>query len=349
MKKALLLAAVVAMIAGSTAVAQDSVLWMDIRDNTSPFQSISAPVNPYTNGQGDEYAGPDNLGMEGDGQVLRISPKHADAYEQGKPGWPNLDADNDTSTGDLWLYMTVLDNDDPTSTGDVISSLGVDINVSDAGAGAKNRIDAATFDFAWEAGVWGEANAGSVNGNSDGGDPPSWLGAKGVKVPVVAGPLYDVGAGMTPGNTYRVGKLHVEGGLRNCNFGVGHKAASTFNVFLSVNDLLITRVCETGGDAFEEVSFGYSAGAPETPPVNGSTSGAMSADPDAIIIIEITNDTTGDGRVFGNDIPGFTGSVGAAVATQWQAFLHDVNGDRQVFGNDIPGFTNSVTASATCP
>lgn len=118
MRKALLLAAVAGLVLGSTALAQDSIIFMDVRDGTSPNQSIASPVYPY-------IVGGLNNGHAGDAQTLWITPHYANNLEidtHQKLGWPNTDGDANNSTGKLFLHMTV-NTDDSGGTG-VISSLG---------------------------------------------------------------------------------------------------------------------------------------------------------------------------------------------------------------------------------
>ncbi len=357
MKKALLMAAVVGMILGSTAMAQESTLFFDIRGTHA---EITAPTYPHTNGYGSgagfNYGGPDNLGMEGDGQMLWITPTHADGFEtapQVMNSWPsNNDGDQNTSTGDLYLYMTVNeDTDTIPGTNDVISSLGLDFGLTDDGLGGHNRL--ADLGFAWEAFLDNGGNAQTAAGANDGGDPPSWNDAKMVKVPVDATPLYAVGAGMVPTNTYKVGTLSATGGLRECVFVPTHRNDSTFNVHISVDGLLITRTFETGGDVpgAEWVSFGYNAGAPETA-VNGSLEFATSTEPDAIIVVQMIGDGSGDGRVLGNDIGPFVQAKNATLTdtqTCVMPAIYDNTGDRKILGNDIGGFVFAKNGSAVCP
>jgi hypothetical protein len=338
MKKALLLAAVVAMIAGSTAMAQESVYFFDVRD------SVAGPYSfPYTQG-GLNGGGP------GDGQVMYVTPQHGDGFETVYAGaYPNIDGDGDNSTGKLSLYVTVND-DDTGGLDDVISSIGLDFNLSDAGAGGKNRL--ASLSFAWD--LPAEANAGSVDGSSVAGDPPSWAGAKAVKVPVEAGPVYAAGAGMVPVNTYNVGALTAQGGIRTCPPGGGlpdYDLDSSFAIYMQVNDLLITRVFSSGGDADEQVAFGYSAsvaGVDTASIQSGSSTAAPAGDPDGIIVVTMKGDNDANGIVDNNDISGF---VAAKAASSGPPFLVTVT-QEQLFLNDFvtlapPGDTNRVDANDT--
>jgi hypothetical protein len=268
----------------------------------------------------------------------------------GATSFPNYDGDGDSSTGALWLYMDVAD--DLSGTGDVISSLGLDINLSGA---ANGSIDSINFQLFNDASV-GAASAtpwnDKVDGASDSNDPPSWAGAKAVRVPVEAGPAFNAALGITPGTEYRVGRLDVAAAARDCTFVAGHVAARTYEVRLAVNNLLITRAFETGGDAVEDVQFGYDSGAPDAEVLSGSVDGATSTTADALIIVQLKCDASGDGRVLNNDIGGFIAARPLATTnsnTVEQCYLWDFSGDRKVLNNDIGGFLTSRTQSVTCP
>lgn len=333
-------------VVGAFAAAASAQLnmWFDIRDNTTASQGISAgsaggaPTVPFTNGQELAQAA-FNSGRRGDGQVLRLNPVVSNSFHA-RNAYPNFDADTNLATGNLHLYGDVLD--DPSGTGDVISSIGVDLNTTEGGAGGANRI--ASYAWTWDTANWQGTNAGTNPGASNGGNPPSWLGAKAVKVPVNASAQYDTTGGLTPrAEPYHLGALRVTAGNRTAG-ATGHAANSTFNVRMSVNDLLITRVFQTGGDAVEMVSFGYTAGAPEAP-VSGSQVGNTSTAPDAVITVQMKHDRNGNGTVTGIDAPGFTAAFNAALnLKQIEAYLYNNNGGTggaatQITGIDAPGFT----------
>jgi hypothetical protein len=363
MKKALMLAIVMAVAMGSTAFAQDSVLWFDIRNNTggeftTPLnimdnQNITdpayAPVRPFTNGQ-TVFGTAFNGGGRGDGQVLRIMAHHADDLETSFPAdaYPNFDGDGDLKTGDLYLYMdvnTVIDAQD------TISSLGLDVETTDAGAGGKARI--ASMDFTWDLSplpsMFVDANTGSVDA-AGAGDPPVITGAKAVKVPVTAGPVFDTtGTLIQPSDQpYRIAKISVVGGDRV----VGPpdilltEANQTFNVHLKTNSLLITRVNPAGDPGSEDVAFGYNGASPETPYIDGSVDAQTSAEPDAVIIISFKGDGTGDYRVRNNDFASFDAARTASPdLTQAQMYAFDFTGDRRVRNNDFASWDAARSGS----
>ena len=338
MKKALLLAAVVAMIAGSAAVAQDSIIWVDVRDNSAGLQDIlGTPTYPYTNGQGYgelAFAG----GGPGDGQILRLNPVVSNGFEL-MTAFPNLDADDDASTGDLNVFMTV---NDVCSASDVISSIGLDFNLNDDGIGGANRLGSVSF--AWNAALFTMANAGKDNGAAVAGDPPGWADAKAVKVPVTSpGPIYDVTGGLVPGNTYLLGTLSVQAGTRTAGIA-DHAIHSTFEVRMAVDDLLITRVCDPGPAGDEDVSFGYVAGVAEAT-VNGSTAGATSVEPDALITVQMKADATGDGVVTGGDAGGFAPALIASTGLkQIEAYVWNADSNVVITGGDAGIFSPALLA-----
>jgi hypothetical protein len=322
-------------------------LWFDIRDN-SAAQPITAaagtPVIPFMNGQNPNEAA-FNSGRRGDGQILRLNPVVSNNYHI-RNAYPNLDNDGNLATGDLHLYADVLD--DASGTGDVISSIGVDFNVTDAGAGGANRIASAAW--LWDTANWQGTNAGVNNGASNGGNPPSWLGAKAVKVPVNASAQYDTTGGLTPrAEPYHLGSLRVTAGNRTAGGVANHATNSTFNVKMAVNDLLITRVFQTGGDAVEMVSFGYVNGTPEAA-VSGSQVGNTSTTPDAVIVIQMKGDNNGNGAISGIDGLGFTGAANRGNGIkQSEAFLFNNNGGTggsaaTISGIDGLAFTQAASA-----
>jgi len=362
-----LLVSTLAVVGFATvAVAQESVLVFDIRNNAAGTQSIGTPVSPFTNGQSPTNAAC-NGGRMGDGQVLRLMPTHvANAIHTGNK-YPNFDADANAATADLNLWLVVKEdtNNAPACAGDVISSIGVDFNTTSP-ATPKNVI--ASMAWTWSAAVtWN----GTANGVYAGGNNGNYTGAKAVDVPVNATPAYDTTGGAVPGggevvglpdgNAYRVGALRITSGPRNCVFAVGYTAASTYTIKMAVNNLLITRTCSNASvDAGELVAMGYGdpsgasqCGTPgEAPAVNGSTSGATSAAPDAVVIVAEKGDFNSNGSVTAADNGGYGIAQGASTAgtlTQNQLFLGDFNGNTTVTAADNGGYGIAQGASATCP
>ncbi|MCG8405554.1 MAG: hypothetical protein MI923_10195 [Phycisphaerales bacterium] len=357
---ALTVAAAVAF-AGSAAFAGDSDTFFDIRDNSGGIQDITGtPAAPFTFGQ-DVNGTATNGGGLGEGQILRLSPVHANNYHTNAGfAYPNFDGDNDLSTGQLVLYTTV---NDRTGGGDVISSIGVDIKTQDSVATANNgtgtRIGAMSQTWT-NTGVW--SASGTVDGASDLADPPNVDGAKAVQVAVAAGPVYDPTGGLEPGaGPQEIARVNVTAG--NCVAG-STVANSTYEVFLQVNNLLYTRTFNpaTPGDGSPEmVSFGYdslgqnyAAGAGNVDAaVSGSLDGASSALPDAVVRIQVKGDGNGSYSITGADVPALSALLSGALAPaqQW-IYLYDFNNSGTITGADIPAFSAILSGGLpgpTCP
>lgn len=367
MRKSILAALAVAVIAGfaANAMAQDSVLWIDVRNNTGDFAlktvnqyiTAAAPKGPYLNGQ-DPATPALNAGGPGDGQILRVSPKYtASGWHLNGGGSVNAfgdwDRDGDYSTSALHLFMTV---NGPFGSGDVISSIGFDIDSVRRAAQEKNGY---TASWTWEAGPWSAANAGFVNGAAVAGaqGEVGWAGAKAVKVPVEGTPpAFAVGAGLVPAaEPYRLGTLNIEGKTRGCGPFLGFTNKCVYDLHLKVNNLLITRAFETGGDGTEEVAFGYVGGAPEAPYVSGNAEGepdqgVTPTEPDAVIFVMMRSDYDANGQIQANDASAYLVAAGkGALITQLEAYVFDYNGNGSVQADDAADYLASATASVTCP
>lgn len=348
-KFSMVLAAAVVTGLAANAMAGESNYWFDVRNNSAGIQSITAPVAPFTVGQGEALFANDTGpagGGKGAGQVLRLCPSISNGFESANPtSYPAFD-DTNASTGDLWLYCDVNpSNDVPASAGDVISSIGIDIAVSDTAA--TPRYEIASLAYSWQiTDPSVPVNYGFAQGTST---RAGVTGAKYVKVPVNGSSLYATAGGLVPSATsYQIGKLRVTAagrGAVGCQTGSAHAANSTYSVNLSVNNLLITRTFSTGGNAVpeERVSFGYTGGALEAD-VSGNTVGGAGAR-DAAIQVRLKGDTNGSGNVNGLDIGGFTAAV--VPLTQTQRYLYDRNNSGNVNGLDIGQFTAAQTAP--CP
>ncbi|RIK68105.1 MAG: hypothetical protein DCC65_04570 [Planctomycetota bacterium] len=365
-KSSMFLGAALLAVVTSVTVAQESAIWMDARPNNAAGNSVNnitgslGAVNPYI---------PDNVngGRKGAGQILRLEPVHADSSHTANPtAFPNHDGDGDRSTGDLWVYVDM--NDDAAGTGDVLASLGLDLDLTASGTLVRNTISAISFELFNDGSVFNSVTPtggtpwnNKINGSLVAGSPPDWAGAKAVRVPVDPGPVYNASLGLQPNNgvganttlPYRVGKLRVTSGTRNCSFGAPFNANSTFTVKMKVNNLLVARVFNGAGDVppQENISFGYdSLGAVELPTVSGSMNGATSALPDATIEIRMKGDFTGDGRVTGGDNGAYANAANVDASDNLlQTFCGDFTGDNRVTGGDTGGYNAATTASVSCP
>lgn len=377
-----MLACGIVAVLAARSIAQDSSVFYDVRDDRTSAgsgiggQLIGTPAAPYTKGQNpaggagnsaDRFGtGAVNAGGRGAGGVLRLAPV-ATTNSHSNVAWPNYDTDNNGSTGNLWLYMAV--NDDASGTGDVISSMGLDHNIANGPnlVTQRNQIASVAFtmfnDATVAAGAGGSPATpwnGVVNGASNLGTPPSVLGSKAVRVPVTTGPAYAASLGIQPNaGLYRIGQLRVTAGARNCTQRSAnlHVDNSTYKLTASVNNLLCTRVFQSGGDAVENISMGYDPFFADAAfgTLDAAQSGsvvAASANPDAAIQVRLHGDFSGDGNVSAADVAGFNAAVAANLAatqTVSQTYLGDFNNNRTVTSADIGGFTAATTASLTCP
>ncbi len=355
MKKAIFAMLALAVVAsfGTVAVAQDSdgladsCISLDIRqDSVGGVQDIDAPAAQFAH-QNDTGVAACNAGGLGDGDILRIMPDCANNIELGAH-YPNFDLDGNAATGSLFVYIDVFD--DPSGVGDVISSLGIDIDIVDLVPAAGGSI--ASMSYSWiGAGLAafdnGTTNAGNDNGLCTGA---GCTGIKGVKVPVVAGPMYAVGAGLVPGARYEIGELAVTAGPRGA-VSATYTADSRFDVFLKPNNLLITRTFDGAGDDEELVNLGYDNGSPcvcEEPSVSGNGSVA-SALADAQIQVEMKGDFNGSGTATAGDIAGLNATIlGGAPFSQQKLWLADSNNSSTVTAGDIAAFNALILGSAGC-
>jgi hypothetical protein len=338
----------VAIVGGGTAIATaQSMFFFDIRDNVAPAQSITAPVPPFTAGQGESIGGIANdggappYGGRGAGQVLRLNPTVSNNYHI-RVAYPNFDSDSDKSTANLWLYVDVAD--DPAGANDWLSQISVDVSIE---APVTNRYQIASVDFQWEppgAIIWSSTSNGTQIGAG------GTLGISGATASNTAGGPGSVMPNVG-GGPYRLARLSVKAASRGtgCASALGHASDSCYNVNLSVGGQLIIRSFTPAVVDPEDVSFGYCLGTPDAA-VNGNTVGAgMTGCRDAIIQIRMQADTNGNGTVTSLDIPGFTARLGQspATVTQVNRFLYDNNNNGNISSLDIPGFTDAMTAP--CP
>jgi hypothetical protein len=390
MKKTLIILAVCGMVASfaTSANAQvngvESIYFFDIRDNvtTTPTalagQLITSPKRPWTIGDGEAqlgFAAPINAGGRGGAQVLRLSPTQANGLQNNSAyggvapnyAWPDYDQDGLLSTGNLWLYGVVEANEDTIAgVNDVVSSLGINLDVAVLQTVLRNPISAISFQL-FNSGVTGVPSGSPWNNKIDGavvaGNPPQWAGAKAARVPVNTGPVYQQnlglvpGAGAGPGILYRLGSLRVTAGVRNCAGTATtdtHAKKSSYSVKIRNNNILTTRVYQSGGDApgAELVAYGYTAAASagELANASGSVENATSATADAIVQIRTKGDFDGNGVVDTNDTPLFLAGIGLGVNVSVKdAYAGDFTHDRIIDANDVPGYLAALGLAASCP
>lgn len=356
----ILTALCVAALAAPAAFAADSVVWFDIRDGVTPgspgvpSQSILAPAAPFTVGQ--EASGTAvNAGQRGAGQVVRLNPKTFNGYESTFGTYPDFDGDGDASTADLWMYVDI---NDKTGGGDTLSSLGVDMDIAVRAGPIKNPL--CTLDIEWETAVgWSGTRPDTSGGPASLTTTTNSL--KAVAVPVSGGPpSYDVtvGPGIDDTMPVRVAKFTVTAGRRSCPAILpGGGDRSTYDVNLSVNNLLTTRVFNpaTPGDgSAEQVAFGYDEGTglpDELTSGSGSVVGSTTALADVVIQIRMKGDSNFDGTTNVLDLPGFFAANGPSVIVdQREKYLFEFNGDPLGFINalDLPTFFATFGPATPC-
>lgn len=319
----------------AAAVAQDSVIFMDVRNNSITANTAS----DYNNMSHGAMNGPfsisptGDLGRRGGGQVLYVNPTTSVNYQtQFGSSFPNLDGDSNRATGDLWVYMDVLN--DGSGTNGVISSVGLDIDIVPPVGTVRNRLASLNFTMANDQTVANSTLApggsgpwnGVANGSQSGVTPNlDWNDARAVAVPVIAGPAYSSTGRLVPrtpdataaGRPYRLGRLTCTAAARVCAplDGLAFNGRSTYNVFMQVDSLLITRVFETGGDTIENVAFGYAGAAPDAAQ-SGNVPNVSSAVADAIIQVRMKGDVDGNGLVNTADTTPFLALVGPTDGVQ---------------------------------
>lgn len=362
------------------AKAGESNYWFDIRDNAGAGQSITAQVAPFTIGHGDVTVGTDvgtliaGANGRGNGQVVRICPTVSNNIHLGVAGppafpyWPNFDSaddasggnpNGDASTANLWLYADVnghnaADQGPPDATGDVISSIGIDMAI--ALGTAATRYEISSVNWSWTlVDPTVPVNYGFAPGTSS---RAGVVGAKYVKVPVDGASAYATTNGLTgAANPYRLGRIRLAAATRGTfgclpvttAFGAGHTAASSYNVSMSVNNLLITRTFSTGGAAtpVEMVSFGYASGLVDAE-VSGNVSPSPAGVRDGVVQVRMKGDFTGDGRVTTADQAQFLVAQGAGAGiTQLQRYAFDSNGNGLIQTSDFARYLN--LQAAPCP
>ncbi|QDV89789.1 hypothetical protein RAS2_08630 [Phycisphaerae bacterium RAS2] len=303
----------------AAAVAQDSVIFMDVRNNSITANTASN----YNNMSHGTMNGPfgvtptGDVGRRGGGQSLIVHPRQNNGgHATFGTAFPNLDGDGNRATGNLWVYMDVLN--DGSGTNGVISSVGLDIDIVPPVGTVRNRLDSLSFTMMNDqtvadstlapggSGPWNSVAHGAQVGATPNLD---WNDARAVAVPVIAGPAYSSAGRLVPrtpdntaaGRPYRIGRLTATAALRVCTGatippfdGAAFSTRSTYNVFMQVDSLLITRVFETGGDTVENVAFGYVGALPDAAQ-SGNVANVSSAVADATIQVRMKGDIDGNG------------------------------------------------------
>lgn len=254
--------AMLAVVALTTVASAQLNLFYDVRSNIAVIDAPAAPfiysasLSPWWPDIGRNYplyGTP--LGGRGDGQNIYVSPFMPDTTDWTGTGAPDgvpestsfIDPSYDHSVGAFYLYAAYAGPADPTK---VVSSIGVVQSIPGAFASATNFYLASATTTLVNPTLWdGTAVTGSNASTS----------LKMVQVPVMAGPAFDPGVGIKPGQTWQIAKVDIVGASKTPGMGVG-----IYNVNLSENALLITNVISGGGGGALAYTFGYAAGVPDT-------------------------------------------------------------------------------------
>jgi len=329
MRKTFCLAAglAVAFSASIASAQMTASFFLDARDN---FGDIDSPT--LASGYANDVGG----GGRGGAQTIYIAPKI---------GASGLEMQTtDTSTAHMTLYVDV----DSADTMEVLAAVGLDLSIAAPAANERQLLNTSVtiHNSAPEVGgglmnaPWNDT-AESTAFTTAGG------GMKMVRVPVDnsgmgGAPAFNASLGITNNDTdaYRLATIDLE--ADNCNV-TGRGCEPSLDVYLSVNNLLVTAVSNPGPSAAVTLQLGYDAGAPEGATANGSTEGATSSAADAMIVIRTKGDFNGDQVTDGGDLglvlPTFSQAVSQS-ANSYQVWAGDYNGDGVFDGGDL-GFVLS--------
>ena len=326
MRKTLVSALAVAFTA--TMVNAQATFFLDARDNIA---NIDTPQASPTGG----FAANPLGGVRGDGQTIYVAPN--------VPGAPAIPGGNMST---MTLYV-----DYAAGAGEVLAAVGLDYAI-DASAANERALSAAALTIHNSAAEVDQTGANGLAGapwNDTAGSGDTLGGSiKAVRVPVSgATPAFDASLGIQAGNGYRLATVDLT--AEDCNGAGGCEPA--LNVFMSVNNLLVTQV-SAGGSGAVALNFGFDgAGAADASPDTGDVEGATSAIADATIVLRSRGDFNGDGAFNGLDLGlvlPTVGQSGGGLANQAAVHAGDFNGDGSFNGLDLGLILPTIGASAGC-
>jgi hypothetical protein len=359
------------MVVGALAVASfatsamaqiESTYFFDARSSASAITTPAFPYNVDESACG-IVAPLVNGGVRGAAQTIYVSPTYPTNQVETilGPVFPNEDGDADLSTASAYLYAQVNAHlaEDGAATGDVISSIGLDVAVTDHATSTDQVLLNTGWNWNGSPGVsWSGTSNGSASGLSQNN-------VRAVKVPVTSGPLYNTTGALQPTNLYKVGALTLKGAPRTApSSGVG-----TYGVKMSVDSLLITRVFSSGGAAtpVEHVAFGYAGASPEalSGGATGNTEGGTSATDDATIVVQPKGDFDQDGILTTNDlgallfltddpdgggpgVPGDCDGNNVSDVGRYAMYVFDTDNDLILTSNDL-GVWLALSDDIGCP
>jgi|GEM_PF-2104483 len=284
-------------------------------DDRADGNAIDTPAAPYTNNP--------NAGVRGDAQTIYVAPL--------VPGAPLPPSGIPANTAQAHLYV-----DYAAGAGEVLAAVGLDYSISAPGANEAglSASSLTIYNTAAEVDQTGNGLAGNPWNDTTGSGDTTGGTIKAVRVPVDgATPAFNASLGIQAGNTYRLATVDLT--AEDCNVG---GCEANLEVFLSVNNLLVTQV-SAGGSGPVALNFGFDAGAvADASPDNGDNEGATSAIADAVIVTRQKGDFNGDGNFngldFGQILPAQSAASGG-TATPAQVFTGDFNGDGNFNGLDF--------------
>lgn len=351
MRKTLCLAAglAVALSASIASAQMTATFYLDARDS---FAQILAPGNGST---GNGYANNPNGGGRGDGYRIFIAPKI---------GATGLEMQvTDTSHATMTMYVDV----DSADSAEVLAAVGLDMSIAPPvgnemslqGVSATIHNSAVEVGGGLMQGPWNDTAISTAFDTSGGG-------VKMVRVPVEdsgMGPMFNASLGLTENNddpmdpldntdSYRL--VTVDLNAATCG-PIATAPASTclasLDVYLTVNNLLVTAVSNPGPSAAVNLELGYDPGTgmPEGATANGSTEGATSTIADAVIEIRNKGDFNEDGNYNNVDLGSILTNLANPNKDHRRVWTGDFNGDG-AFNNVDLGFalTFLSTGAAQC-
>lgn len=286
-------------------------------DDRGNGNAIDTPAAPYTNNP--------LGGVRGDAQTTYVAPL--------VPGAPLPPSGIPANTAQTHLYV-----DYAGAAGEVLAAVGLDYSIAAPAAGQAGLAASGLtiYNTAAEVDQTGNGLLGNPWNDTAGSGDTTGGTIKAVRVPVSDGggsPAFDATLGITAGTTYRLATVDLT--AEDCSVA---GCDANLDVFLSVNNLLVTQV-SAGGSGPVSLNFGFDgAGAVDAADNNGDVEGATSSLADAIIVTRQKGDFNGDGNFNGLDFAAVIPTANAANvgnASPAEVFTGDFNGDGNFNGLDF--------------
>ncbi|HPF41600.1 MAG TPA: hypothetical protein P5081_21475 [Phycisphaerae bacterium] len=320
----------VAFSASFAQAQMEGTFFIDARDNVA---AIDTPTT--SSGYANEVI---NGGGRGAGQTIYIAPKVGGLEMQV----------TDTSTATMTLYADVANG----GASEVLAAVGLDMSIAASAANERQLLGASVTIHNTAAAVGGGLTNDPWNDTAEStAFTTAGGGIKAVRIPVednMGSPVFNASLGIQNGAGYRLATVALE--ADSCGVA-GRGCQASLDVFLSVNNLLVTAVSNPGPSAAMDLNFGYAGAAPEAATADGSTLGATSATADAVVVIKQKGDMDDSGSYdaldLGQVLPTFN-LVNAGTANHRQVWAGDMNGDGSFDALDLGLFLpyfNAVNAN----